>query len=76
MGIKPNRLVAQARLVSYIIKKYKIDAYCINSWGFEATIQGYNKEETIECLEGWNFKQESSYTTATFEGSQIKIVLT
>lgn len=76
MGIKPSRVLAQARLVAYVIKKYKIDAYCINTWGFEVTIQGYNKEKTIECLEGWNFEQESSYIKATFEGSQINIVLT
>ena len=76
MEIKPSRLLAQARLASYIIKKYKIDAYCIEFWKGELKIQGYDQIETINLLEGWDFKQESRYTTATFEGSSVKIVLT
>ena len=76
MEIKPSRLLAQARLASYIIKKYKIDAYCIEFWKGELKIQGYDQIDTINLLEGWKFEQKGSYKTATFEGSIIRIVLT
>lgn len=66
MYISEQRVIAQARLVGYFIKKYELQTYAITQKADEIRIQSRPNEQSIESLlkDGFRTRKTKGFTEA------------